>query len=29
MTDLGFVGNVPSERFDGPPPEVIRLVGVA
>jgi hypothetical protein len=29
MKDLGFVGNVPSERFDGPPPEVIRLVGVA
>jgi hypothetical protein len=29
MTDLGFVGNVPSERFDGPPPEVIRLVGVS
>ena len=29
MTDLGFVGNVPSERFDGPPPEVIRLGGVA
>lgn len=28
MKDLGFVGNVPSERFDGPPPEVIRLVGV-
>ena len=27
MKDLGFVGNVPSERFDGPPPEVIRLVG--
>ena len=29
MKDLGFVGNVPSERFDGPPPEVIRLVGVS
>jgi hypothetical protein len=28
MKDLGFVGNVPLERFDGPPPEVIRLVGV-
>jgi hypothetical protein len=29
MKDLGFVGNVPLERFDGPPPEVIRLVGVS
>ncbi|MGM9487450.1 gluconate 2-dehydrogenase subunit 3 family protein [Ideonella sp. YS5] len=29
MADLGFAGNVPLERFDGPPAEVIRLVGLA
>lgn len=25
---LGYVGNVPLARFDGPPPEVLKLVGV-
>ena len=25
---LGYVGNVPLQRFDGPPPEVRKLVGV-
>ena len=24
MKDLGYVGNVPLDRFDGPPPEVLR-----
>jgi hypothetical protein len=28
MRDLGYVGNVPLERFDGPPPEVLRRVGL-
>lgn len=26
--DLGYVGNVPLERFDGPPPEVLRRAGL-
>lgn len=26
--DLGFVGNRPSERFDGPPEAALRLVGL-
>lgn len=26
--DLGFVGNVASATFDGPPPEVLKIVGV-
>ncbi len=26
--DLKYVGNVPSARFDGPPPEVLRKVGL-
>jgi hypothetical protein len=26
--DLKYVGNIPLERFDGPPPEVLRKVGV-
>lgn len=26
--DLKYVGNVPLERFEGPPPEVLRKVGV-
>ena len=25
---LGYVGNVPLTSFDGPPPEVLKLVGV-
>ncbi|HSI52145.1 MAG TPA: gluconate 2-dehydrogenase subunit 3 family protein [Ideonella sp.] len=28
MRDLGFVGNTPSETFDGPPPEVLKIVGI-
>lgn len=27
--DLGFVGNVPSQTFDGPPLKVLQIVGVA
>jgi gluconate 2-dehydrogenase subunit 3-like protein len=27
--DLGYVGNTPLPRFDGPPPEVLRKVGLA
>ncbi len=27
--DLGYVGNVALPRFDGPPPEVLRKVGLA
>ncbi|MGH8253338.1 MAG: gluconate 2-dehydrogenase subunit 3 family protein [Steroidobacteraceae bacterium] len=26
--DLGYVGNVPLTRFDGPPPEVLKRVGL-
>lgn len=29
MKDLGFVGNTPSVTFDGPPPEVLKIVGLA
>jgi hypothetical protein len=25
---LGYIGNVPLTSFDGPPPEVLKLVGV-
>jgi hypothetical protein len=28
-SDLRFIGNVPRERFDGPPPEVLKRVGLA
>ncbi|MET0520229.1 MAG: gluconate 2-dehydrogenase subunit 3 family protein [Burkholderiaceae bacterium] len=28
MKDLGFVGNTPSQTFDGPPPEVLKIVGL-
>lgn len=28
IKDLKYVGNVPLARFDGPPPEVLRKVGV-
>jgi Gluconate 2-dehydrogenase subunit 3 len=28
MQDLGYVGNTPLARFDGPPPEVLRRVGL-
>ena len=27
MKDLGYVGNVPLARFEGPPPELVRKVG--
>jgi len=27
--DLGYIGNVPLERFDGPPPELLRKVNLA
>jgi hypothetical protein len=26
--DIGYVGNVPLARFDGPPPEVLRRIGL-
>ena len=29
MKDIGYVGNVPLERFDGPPPELLRKLGLA
>jgi len=29
MKDIGYVGNVPLMKFDGPPPEVLRKVGLA
>ena len=29
MKDLGYTGNVPLARFDGPPPEALRQIGVA
>ena len=29
MKDLQYVGNVPLQRFDGPPPEVLRHLGLA
>jgi len=29
MKDVGYVGNVPSQTFDGPPAAVIKLVGVS
>ncbi len=29
MADLGFVGNRPMPRFDGPPPEVLERLGLA
>lgn len=28
MDDLGYVGNVPLPRFDGPPPEVLAALGL-
>ncbi len=28
-SDLQFIGNVPRKRFDGPPPEVLKRVGLA
>lgn len=29
MKDIGYVGNVALERFDGPPPEVLKQLGLA
>jgi hypothetical protein len=29
MKDIGYVGNVPLPSFDGPPPEVLRKLGLA
>lgn len=29
MRDLQYIGNVPLQRFDGPPPEVLRHLGLA
>lgn len=29
MKDLGYVGNVPLAKFDGPPPEVLKHLGLA
>lgn len=28
MADIGYVGNVPLEKFDGPPEEIRKLIGV-
>jgi len=28
MKDLGYVGNTPLQRFDGPPPEVLKHLGL-
>lgn len=28
MKDVGYVGNVPLDRFDGPPPEVLQRLGL-
>jgi hypothetical protein len=28
MRDLGYIGNVPMGRYDGPPPEVLRRLGL-
>ncbi|HEU4778575.1 MAG TPA: gluconate 2-dehydrogenase subunit 3 family protein [Steroidobacteraceae bacterium] len=29
MKDIGYVGNIPMEKFAGPPPEVLKKVGLA
>jgi len=29
MKDIGYTGNVPLDRFDGPPPEVLKRAGLA
>ena len=28
MADIGYVGNVPTTTFDGPPPEVLKRLGL-
>ena len=29
MKDIGYVGNVPLEKFDGPPAAVLKQLGLA
>jgi hypothetical protein len=29
MKDIGYTGNVPLERFDGPPIEALKKAGLA
>lgn len=29
MKDIGYVGNVPLDKFEGPPPEVLKKLGLA
>ena len=29
MKDIGYIGNVPLEKFEGPPPELIKKLGLA
>jgi hypothetical protein len=29
MKDIGYMGNVPLEKFDGPPPAVLKKAGLA
>ena len=29
MKDVGYVGNVALEKFEGPPPEVLQKLGLA
>jgi hypothetical protein len=29
MKDIGYVGNVALEKFEGPPPEVLKKLGLA
>lgn len=29
MKDIGYTGNVPLDKFDGPPPEVLKQLGLA
>jgi hypothetical protein len=29
MKDLNYIGNVPLEKFDGPPPEALKKAGLA
>lgn len=29
MKDIGYTGNVPLDRYDGPPPEVLKKLGLA
>jgi hypothetical protein len=29
MKDIGYVGNVAMEKYDGPPPEVLKELGLA